>query len=300
VRHAFAELNGVRLHYVEDGAGKLFLFLHGFPEFWYGWKKQIAEFRSAFHVVAPDLRGYNLSSKPEGVDSYRLELLLEDVRCLIRHLGADRCILAGHDWGGFLAWMLAAVSPQLVDKLIIVNAAHPAIFLRELRDRPAQRQASQYMVSFRANPDIERVISADHFANFDRLFVQPGLAKGYFDEADRRAYHDAWSQPGALTAGLNYYRAAQLGPLEAGSPIPQPLALLLNGLRIEAPTLVIWGEQDPYVLTGNLEGLEAFVPRLQLRRVPDATHWVIHEKSALVNSYIREFVGEKALRRQNA
>jgi len=300
VRHAFAELNGVRLHYVEGGAGKLFLFLHGFPEFWYGWRRQIAEFSRDFHVVAPDLRGYNLSSKPEGVDSYGIGLLIEDVHCLIRHLGTGQCLLAGHDWGGLLAWIVAGVFPDLVEKLIVVNAPHPAIFLRELRGNPGQRQASQYMVAFRANPDIEKVISADHFANFDRLLLQPGIAKGYFDEEDRRAYHQAWSEPGALTAGLNYYRAAQLGPLEQDAPIPQTLASLADGLSIQAATLVIWGEQDPYLLTGNLEGLEKFVPRLKLRRVPDATHWVIHERSALVNSYIREFVEEKPLRPPSA
>jgi epoxide hydrolase 4 len=299
MRHDFAELNGVRLHYVEDGSGKLFLFLHGFPEFWYEWKKQITEFRRDFHVVAPDLRGYNRSSKPAGVDQYKVDLLLEDIRCLIRHLGADKCILAGHDWGGFLAWIFAGVFPHLVDKLIIVNAAHPAIFLRELRDNPAQRQASHYMLLFRTNADIEKRISADNFANFDRLLLQPCIAKGCLNEDDRRAYRDAWSQPGALAAGLNYYRAAQLGPIEEGSPIPQPLASMLDRLIIEAPTLVIWGEQDPYVLTGNLSGLEKFVPHLEVRRVPDASHWVIHEKTDLVNSYIREFI-ETSVRQQSA
>ncbi len=300
MRHQFADVNGVRLHYVEAGEGKLFLFLHGFPEFWYEWKRQIEEFGREFHVVAPDLRGYNLSSKPEGVDQYGLDLLLEDVRCLIRHLGADQCMLAGHDWGGFLAWTFAGIFPDMVEKLIIVNAAHPAIFLRELCHNPAQRQASQYMVLFRHSPEVEKMISADHFANFNALLLEPGIARGYFDENDRRAYLEAWSQPGAITAGLNYYRAAQLGPLEDGSAIPEPLASMVNRLVIKMPTLVIWGEQDPYIVIGNLEGLEKFVPNLQLRRVPDATHWVIHEKSALVNSSIRDFVEGRRVWQQTA
>src|SRR5271166_2812118 len=131
LRHEFAGVNGVRLHYVTAGTGKLLLFLHGFPEFWYEWKRQLEEFSRDFRVVAPDMRGYNLSSKPAGVDQYKLDFLLEDVRALVQHLGCDKCILAGHDWGGFVAWTFAGLFPDRVEKLIIINAPHPAIFLRE-------------------------------------------------------------------------------------------------------------------------------------------------------------------------
>jgi epoxide hydrolase 4 len=293
MQHKFANVNGVRLHYVEEGEGLLFLFLHGFPEFWYEWKKQIAEFGRDFHAVAPDLRGYNLSSKPEGVEQYKLELLLEDIHCLIRHLGARKCTLAGHDWGGFLAWAFAGIFPDLVDKLIIINAPHPAVFLRELRDNPAQQQASQYMLLFRTNPEIEQLISADNFAPFQQLLLAPGIAHGYFTQEDRVAYLNAWSQPGALTAGLNYYRAAELGPLDNGAAVPEPLASVIGKLIVHPPTLVIWGEQDQYLLPGNLNGLEKFAPNLQVRRLPDASHWVIHERSAQVNGWIREFVSAK-------
>lgn len=148
------------------------------------------------------------------------------------------------------------------------------------------------MLLFR-NRDIETVISADGFASFQELLIKPGMAQGYFDEQDRRAYLEAWSQPGALTGGLNYYRAAELGPLESGAPVPEPLASMVANLRIQAPTLVIWGEQDLYLTTGNLNGLEEFVPKVQVRRIADASHWVIHEKPAQVNAYIREFVSEK-------
>lgn len=299
MRHALADVNGIRLHYAEDGSGKLLLFLHGFPEFWYEWKKQITEFSHDFRVVAPDLRGYNLSSKPAGVEHYKIELLLEDVHGLISHLGHEKCILAGHDWGGFLAWACAGVFPDCVEKLIIINAPHPAIFLRELRENPAQQQASQYMLLFR-NPEIEKVLAADNFANFDRLLLQPCIARGCLNEEDRRAYLEAWSQPGALTGGLNYYRAAKLGPLEDGSVFPEPLASMVGNLVIQVPTLVIWGEQDPYLLTGNLNGLEDFVLNLQSRRVPDGSHWVIHEKSDLVNSYIRGFIEEQQSKQHTA
>jgi len=290
IHHEFAEVNGVRLHYATAGRGKLVLFLHGFPEFWYEWKRQIEEFSADFCVVAPDLRGYNLSSKPAGVEQYKLDLLLEDVRALIRHLGYDKCFLVGHDWGGFIAWTFAGLFPEHVEKLIVVNAPHPAIFLRELRDNPAQREASQYMVMFRANPGIEQLISANNFALFDQMLLEPLIASGRFTEADRRMYLDAWSQPGALTAGLNYYRAAELGPLETGAPVPEPLASMLKRLIIRVPTLVLWGERDPYVLVGNLNGLDEFVPNLQLHRIPEATHWVIHENPVLVNAAIRQYI----------
>jgi epoxide hydrolase 4 len=290
LRHEFAEVNGVRLHYVTAGTGKLLLFLHGFPEFWYEWKRQIEEFGRDFRVGAPDMRGYNLSSKPAGVDQYKLDFLLEDVRALIRHLSYEKCILVGHDWGGFVAWTFAGVFPGCVEKLIIINAPHPAIFLRELRDNPAQRQASQYMLMFRNVPQIEQMISANDFANFDQLLLRPLIANGHLTEDDACIHHEAWSQPGWLTSGLNYYRAAELGPLESGAPVPEPVASMLEKLVIDVPTLVIWGEQDPHLLTGNLKGLEQFVRDLRLQRVPDGSHWVIHEKPALVNSCIRAFI----------
>lgn len=293
IRHGVADVNGVRLHYASAGKGKLLLCLHGFPEFWYEWKRQLTEFGRDFHVVAPDLRGYNLSSKPVGVEHYKLNLLLDDVRELIQHLGHKKCVLIGHDWGGFIAWAVAGVFPGCVDKLIIINAPHPAIFVRELRENPAQREASQYMLTFRNNPGIEELISSNNFAGFNQMFLDPLIARGHLTEHDRRMYLDAWSQPGALTAGLNYYRAAELGPLESGEPIPEPLRSMLNKLVIHAPTLVLWGEQDPYVLAGNLEGLNQFVQNLELHRISDGTHWLIHEKRSLVNAYIRNFLMTK-------
>ncbi|HTS13728.1 MAG TPA: alpha/beta hydrolase [Candidatus Limnocylindrales bacterium] len=300
MRHEFAEVNGVRLHYATEGAGKLVLFLHGFPEFWYEWKKQLAEFGRDFHAVAPDMRGYNLSSKPEGIEAYRVEHLLADVAALIQRLGHEKCVLVGHDWGGFVAWAFAGVFPRLVEKLVIVNAPHPAIFLRELAENPQQRQASQYMLMFRNVPGIEQMMAADNFANLDQVLLQPCIARGCFNEDDRRAYIEAWSQPGALKGGLNYYRAAELGPLEDGKAIPEPLASMVNNLVIRQPTLVIWGEQDPYLTIGNLRGLEALVPNLELCRVPDGTHWVIHEQPALVNSLMRDFIEEKPAKQRSA
>lgn len=289
----FAEVNGVRLHYMTAGQGRLIMFLHGFPEFWYGWKKQLAHFSRDYQAVAPDMRGYNLSSKPADVAQYELKLLVEDVRALADHLGHKRFVLAGHDWGGVVAWAFAAAHPEYLEKLIIVNAPHPAVFDRELRQNPAQQQASQYMLVFRT-PTAEQILTAGNFANMEATVLKPGLQQGYFGPEDREAYLQAWSQPGALTGGLNYYRAAHAGPASAAGERAQEMTEQVQALHIAVPTLVIWGEKDPYLLTGNLNGLEQYVPDLTVRRVPDGSHWVIHEQPELINSCIREFIAGSA------
>jgi pimeloyl-ACP methyl ester carboxylesterase len=312
IRHSFADVNGVRLHYASAGnpANKLILFLHGFPEFWYAWRNQLVEFGKDFHAVAPDQRGYNLSSRPAEVEQYEITKLVGDIRALIEHLqpshiSAQRCILVAHDWGGVAAWATAIACPELVEKLVIINSPHPAIFQRELRENPAQQSASEYMLMLRS-PEAEARISANNFALFQAGILGEGLRKGYFTERDRLAYVEAWSQPGALTGGLNWYRAAKMGladPARIGIPSPPqagesrgpdsaaaPASTTLPSFTVQAPTLVIWGEQDPYLLTGNLDGLDKFVPNLRIERIPDATHWVVHEKPQLVNSLIRSFV----------
>jgi pimeloyl-ACP methyl ester carboxylesterase len=291
--HAYAELRGVRLHYVAAGRGKLILFMHGFPEFWYAWRNQVSEFERDYHTVAPDMRGYNLSSKPADVDQYQIKYLIEDVRALAAHLGHKRFILVGHDWGGAVAWAFALAHPECLEKLIIINMTHPGIFARELRDNPAQQQASEYMEWFQT-PQAEERLMANSYAQLVETVVNPGLARGYFTGEDRSAYLEAWSQPGAITGGLNYYRAARLGSGSSeGRPPRGNYAADPSKLIVKTPTLMIWGEKDPYLLPGNLNGLEEFVPDLTLKRIPDGTHWVIHEQPALVNQYIRDFISGK-------
>jgi pimeloyl-ACP methyl ester carboxylesterase len=274
----------VRLHYAVAGSGKLILFVHGFPEFWYAWKNQLIEFGKGHEAVAVDMRGYNLSSKPTEVDQYRVGVVIEDIRALAEKLGYKKFILVGHDWGGGVAWSFAIAHPEYLEKLIIINAPHPAIFARELRENPLQQKASKYMLLFRS-PGAEAALSADHYA---------ALVKGValaFSEEEKEIYVEAWSQPGALTGGLNYYRAARLGPPASGSDKSAgSFAGDFSKFVVRVPTLVIWGEKDPFLLTGNLEGLDAFVPELTVKRIPDATHWVVREKPELVNSYIREFI----------
>ncbi len=288
LQHRYAQVNGIRIHYVEDGHGSLIIFLHGFPEFWYEWKNQLSEFARDYRVVAPDMRGYNLSDKPAELEPYQPKYLVEDVRALADQLAADKFILVGHDWGGVVGWLLALTYPERIRKLVIVNAPHPVIFQRELRQHEAQQQASRYMLLFRS-PQAEQILAEDNYRRMRNMLTQYGLERGFFDEDDQRAYLEAWSQPGALTGGLNYYRAARLGPFSGDESNNQ----LTDSARvpvINVPTLVIWGEKDTALLTGNLDGLEQFVSELSIQRVPDGTHWVIHEYPALVNQYIRAFI----------
>jgi pimeloyl-ACP methyl ester carboxylesterase len=284
LEHDYAEVNGVRLHYVRSGSGPLILFLHGFPEFWYAWKNQLAKFGKDHLAVAPDMRGYNLSSKPAELDQYQMKLLVEDIRALAEHLGSKKFILVAHDWGGVVAWAFAMAHPECLEKLIIVNAPHAGVFARELRDNPAQQKASEYMLFFRGD-QAEARLSADNCAALVKAVMGEGLKTGAFTEEDKQAYIEAWSQPGALTGGLNYYRA-----MKAGESRENRMAINPERLMVKVPTLVIWGEKDTALLTGNLDGLDQFVPDLTIRRVPEGTHWVVHERPAEVNAFIREFL----------
>jgi pimeloyl-ACP methyl ester carboxylesterase len=235
------------------------------------------------------MRGYNLSSKPASVEQYQIQFLIDDVKGMIAALGAEKIILVAHDWGGAVAWAFALTYPQLLEKLIIINAPHPVIFLREVSSNPAQQQASSYMHLFRS-PQAEEVLTANNYEWF-RWAVFGSVAKpDAFSEEDQKLYLEAWAQPGALTGGLNYYRA-NVPPFPPEGELPADISLFnLPTLEVKVPTLVIWGEKDVALLTGNLDGLEAFVPNLRIKRIPSGTHWVVHEEPALVNATIREFI----------
>jgi epoxide hydrolase 4 len=272
------------------------VFLHGFPEFWYEWKNQIAEFSRDHTAVAPDMRGYNLSSKPTDLAAYQMPQLVEDVRALTAQLlksaGGTKFTLVAHDWGGVVAWVFAAQHPEMLDKLVIVNAPHPTIFGRELRENAAQQQASQYMLMFRG-PEAEATLSGNSYALLISTVLGAGLKDGTVTEADKAAYVDAWSQPGALTGGLNYYRSSGIGPpASAAAPSQATTTASIPPFIIRVPTLVIWGEKDTALLSSNLNGLDQVVPTLTIRRVPEGTHWVVREKPAEVNRLIREFIAQ--------
>ena len=288
LKYEFADVNGVRLHYARAGQGKLILFVHGFPEFWYAWKDQLPEFGRDHLAVAPDMRGYNLSSKPTDVTDYAVPHLVDDLRALARSLGHEKFILVAHDWGGGVAWSLGIHHPECLEKLVIINAPHPALFERELNRNPAQQAASQYMLLFRS-PKAEATLSANNYAFLVDAVLTRGLKKGHFTEDDRQTYLTAWSQPGALTGSLNWYRAAGIGP-PTSSDKAHSFEPSAGPSKVSVPTLVIWGEKDQALVKENLDGLDQHVPDLTVRRIADGTHWVIHEQPALVAAHIREFI----------
>jgi pimeloyl-ACP methyl ester carboxylesterase len=283
--HAFADVNGVRLHYVEAGAGAgrpLVILLHGFPEFWYGWRNQIGPLADAgFRVVAPDMRGYNLSSKPPRVADYRVELLADDVHALARHLGHERFHLVGHDWGGVVAWW-AAMAPAggSIERLVILNAPHPAAYLRELR-RPRQLLRSWYVFAFQVPRLPEAGIRARDFNALRQLFRDGPARPGAFTVADIDRYVDAFRQPGALTAAVNYYRAAARR---------SPAGVVRQARPIHTPTLVIWGERDKYLVQELTIGLARWAPNVHVERFPAAAHWVQHDEPERVNQLIAGFL----------
>jgi len=289
IEHDFAEVNGISLHYAHFGSGPLIMFLHGFPEYWEMWKAQLEEFGKDHLAVAPDMRGFNLSSKPAEVSKYRPKYLVEDIRQLAEFLGHKKFVLVAHDWGGAVAWIFAMFYPHYLDKLVIINAPHPATFERELRESPAQRKASNYMLLFRS-PGAESVLAANDYSWLLNMAFGEMIKSGVLKDADILGYKAAWSQPGALTGGLNYYRAASVDALENPEEAIKkpPLAEALP--KITLPVLVIWGEKDTALLSGCIRGLDEYVTQLSIKRVPDASHWVVREKPQLVNSLIREFL----------
>ena len=221
LREGYAEVGDVTLHYVEAGDGPLVVLLHGFPAFWYSWRQQIAPLVEAgFRVVAPDLRGYNLSSKPDGFDAYTADKLAADIRGLIHELGAESAMVVGHDWGGTAAWTLAANHPEVVDRLVILNAAHPRKLNEGLRN-PRQLLRTWYFFYFQFPGLPERRARRRHWRFFKR-FLRDANPKYTAEEIDR--YVDAWSQPGAAKAMIDYYRAAvRLSSKQASSsPSPRP------------------------------------------------------------------------------
>jgi pimeloyl-ACP methyl ester carboxylesterase len=256
MRDGYADLDTVRLHFVEEGEGPLVLLLHGFPEFWYGWREQIGPLAEAgFRVVAPDLRGYNLSSKPAGRAAYRLDALASDVCELIEERGEASACIAGHDWGGAVAWATAMHHPEVVERLAILNAPHPSRF-KQAVIRPRQAARSWYM------------------AVFQLPWLPELLGPKVFPQHDDPLYREAWHQPGALTAMLNYYRAM--------TPRTEILPVL-------APTRVIWGEHDAYLIGDLAEPQRAEVPNLERVIRLDTSHWVQHEAPEEVTRLISEF-----------
>ena len=288
----FVELsNGTRLHYASAGEpGKpLILFLHGFPEFWFAWQAQLEEFGKDFYAVAPDMRGFNLSSMPNEVGAYKARHIIDDLRLFTEQLGYANFNLVSHDWGGAIAWNFAIALPQLINKLIIVNSPHPYVFMQALLHDPAQAKASGYMNWLRSE-GAETALAKDDFALMDGFFNGMGQPKAKWYTAElREKYHACWAH--GLTGGLNYYRASPLHPPTEGHAGPLKLDLKPEDFRIKVPTRIIWGENDMALPKSLLNGIEDVIDDVRIVRIPEGTHWVVHEQPERVNQLLREFLG---------
>ena len=279
LREGYADLGDVRLHYVEAGEGPLVILLHGFPEFWFSWRFQIPALAAAgFRVVAPDMRGYNLSSRPAKVAAYDTDMLAADVRGLIRELGAERALLAGHDWGGAVAWITAMNHPEVVERLAVLNVPHPRRMLQGLRT-PRQLAKSWYIIAFQVPWLPERAARLRRWWGFRVVFEE--ARPGAFTPQDIERYMEAWSKPGAARGMINLYRSAlRQTPGRAGARI-RP---------VETPTLVIWGESDRHLGAELAEPEAADVPNLQgVVRLPEASHWVHQDEPERVSKLLVEF-----------
>lgn len=258
--------------------GPLVVLLHGFPEFWYGWRRQLGPLATAgVRVVAPDLRGYNLSTKPTGLANYVLDVLADDVLSLADALGRRRFAIVGHDWGGVLAWHLAARDPGRIERAAILNAPHPATMRDFARDHPRQLARSWYVAFFQLPGLPERMLRAG-----DHAWLANGLTgssrPGTFGDADLALYRRAWSQPGALTAMLAWYRAVRLQ-----QPPTTPL-------RVEVPVQVIWGDRDRFLDRGLAEAGIAACDQSEVHHLRRASHWVQHEEPDEVNRLLLRFL----------
>ena len=275
---AYVTVNGVRLHYVEAGEGPLVVLLHGFPQFWYAWRHQLAALAAAgFRAVAVDLRGYNLSDKPAGVAAYDAGVVAADVAALIAALGEPDAAVVGHDWGGMIAWRAASAHPERVSRIVAINAPHPRAFARALR-RGRQLLRSWYVLLFQFPVLPERLLAARNFA-FVTVALRSHARRDSFSREDVARHKDALRRPGALTGALNYYRAA----LRRGDPSRARA-------RVTQPALLIWGDRDRYLIPELAAESAREVPELRVEHLPEATHWVMADAPARVNELLIDFL----------
>lgn len=291
IRHGDAQLDGVRLHYAERGEGeRLVLLLHGFPEFWYSWRHQLLALPAdRYRIVAPDLRGYNLSDKPARVEDYRIDRLVGDVVGLVRHFGAREAAIVGHDWGAGLAWAVAQAHPECVWKLAAMQV--PPLTAWRANMTPRQALRSWYMLFFQIPGLPEWLIRARDFAALDRTFKGRSVRPGSFSDADIGLYKEALRQPGVLTAAINYYRA-NVFSLFWRQRDPEREAA--SDAKIRVPTLFIYGERDPAVLPETVRDVGRYVdaPYREVR-IPDSGHWVQNEAPSEVNAALASFLDEE-------
>lgn len=280
VRHIAAR--GLSFEVVEAGTGDhLALCLHGYPELAYSWRHQIPLLAEmGYRVWAPNQRGYGMTTRPEGVDFYRLEYMVGDAAALFDASGAKTLTLIGHDWGGVVGWSFAIHRVRPLDRLVVMNAPHPRCFARALRYWPQQRR-SWYLAAYQAPELPERMLLRNEAAALRRLFAQRAGDPSMFPDAVVDVFARAAMQPGAMTAMLNWYRAAPLNPRPRWLP---------HQATLEVPTLVVWGEEDGTLGLETLDGTDEFVPDLTVHRLPGIGHWVQQEAPGAVNEVLRSWL----------
>jgi pimeloyl-ACP methyl ester carboxylesterase len=271
------EVNGVRLHCMVEGEGPLVVLLHGFPETSRAWRKQMPALAKRFRVVAPDLRGFGASDKPKGIAAYRASVVADDIVALIRSFGAERAHVVGHDWGGGVAWTVAILYPEAVDRLVVLNCPHPLVMQRALRSNWTQIRKSWYIFAFQLPWLPEWSFRRDGAKGLKDALRRTAKRQDTFSDADLDEYARAFSAPGAATSAINYYRAAARSRVARG--------------KIKAPTLLIWAEDDFALgneLTRGMDGLFETPPRIEY--VPETSHWVMEERPEVVNRLLLEFL----------
>ncbi len=270
------------------------IFLHGFPEAAFVWDELLEHFaqpeNGGYRCIAPNLRGYEKSSAPAEVSAYRAKFLIQDIAALIaietEQSGGQLACLVAHDWGGAVAWGLANQLPHLTKKLAIINSPHPGTFLRELKNNPKQQAASAYM-NFLIRPDAEKILAEDDYRRLFEFFTNMGGSSWLTDDV-KAQYRAVWDT--SLTGGCNYYRASPLRPPTPQDPGAAAIDLPHSMLTVDIPTLVVWALDDIALPPELIDGLDAYIPDMRLKTVPNATHWIIHEQPALVSEYLQEFL----------
>lgn len=283
IKFDYAQIGAVRLHYATAGDGdKLVILLHGFPESWYSWRHQIAALSDEYTVVAPDLRGYNLSDKPESVSDYRIDRLIDDVTGLIDHFKREKAAVIGHDWGAAVAWAVARKHPEYLSKVGALQVPPPEVWRKNQTFR--QLLASWYIFFFQIPFLPEFFLKLNDYAALENALRTTTLEKGVFSGADIAAYKKGWREPYALTAMINYYRANMLNGFFGKTETPA---------KITVPTLFIYGEHDRAILPETVKGVgESIAASYQEFHIPTSAHWVQQEASDAVTEILREFLAE--------
>jgi pimeloyl-ACP methyl ester carboxylesterase len=284
-RFGHIQTNGLRLYVVEAGEGPPVLFLHGFPEFWYSWRHQLTALAAAgYQAIAPDLRGYNRSEKPEGISGYRTRELVADVVGLIKHIGSSPLVLVGHDWGGIVAWRVAALHPELLSGLVILNSPHPTAFRTELLRNPLQVARSYYALLFQLPRLPERVLELGDFALLARALRTQPRRPSAFTSADIELYKQTW-RDGGLRAPLHYYRAA----------LRYPGDLLDLPHHVDVPTRIVWGAHDPYLSSRLAPRSSRWAAESSVHMLAGASHWVQNDAPEEVTAQLLDFLREAPL-----